>query len=382
MTEELKNKLDSFVKFIISKVDKKIDKNDLFEIQSNYNELIDFYSNFAIVQSEEFEKMLKDYDEYQEKISHYITQKEIDSDKIQSLMAEISINIGLKEKYIKLSEDYNILNQKYNKSITDNSEYEIKLKYNEKIIKDLQEEINKTKKENFEKFEKITILEEKIKINELKLNQLNENIGKYIRENDSLNRTNTELKNNYLEQQKEYQNKLVILERQIKHLSEANNNFVQENNEVQTQLKDFQLYTNMAKVHKTKLNPNDFLILETMSQRAEKAELEVQKLMSSIDELKNLNEELKDKMKSLEDYALLQIKHDREINTGIDAISDLKNRLFTDEERNEIDRLKSDPSELFKSLIKLKTENLELHNQLKDITIECNQQLREAKRKY
>ncbi len=117
-----------------------------------------------------------------------------------------------------------------------------------------------------------------------------------------------------------------------------------------------------------------------MSRRAECAELEVQKLLIYIEELKTLNEKLRNKIKPLEDYALLQIKHDREINTGIDAISDLKNRLFTDEERNEIDRLKSDPSELFKSLIKLKTENLELHNQLKDITIECNHQLREAKR--
>ena len=59
------------------------------------------------------------------------------------------------------------------------------------------------------------------------------------------------MKNNYLEQQMNYKNKLLVLERQIKHLSDANNNFVQENNEVQTQLKDFQLYTNMAKIHKS-----------------------------------------------------------------------------------------------------------------------------------
>ena len=172
-----------------------------------------------------------------------------------------------------------------------------------------------------------------------------------------------------------------MLERQIKHLTDANNNFVQENNEVQTQLKDFQMYTNMAKVNTKKLNKDDFSILETMSHRAECAELEVQKLLSYIDELKSLNEKLRKKIKPLEDSALLQIKHDHEINTGIDIIYDLKNKIFTDEEKNEIEKLKNEPNELLQSLIKLKTENLELHNQLKDITIECNKQLREAKRK-
>ena len=137
----------------------------------------------------------------------------------------------------------------------------------------------------------------------------------------------------------------------------------------------------MARISKDKLETKDFSILETMSRRAERAELEVQKLMTYIEELKALNEKLRNKVKPLEDYALLQIKHDHEINTGIDTIYDLKNKVLTDEERDEIDKLKNEPNELIQSLIKLKTENLELHNQLKDITIEANQQLREAKRK-
>ena len=167
-------------------------------------------------------------------------------------------------------------------------------------------------------------------------------------------------------------------------LNQANekiNKITIENNEVQTQLKDFQMYTNMAKVNTKKLNKEDFSILETMSHRAECAELEVQKLLNYIDELKALNEKLRNKIKPLEDYALLQIKHDHEINTGIDIIYDLKNKIFTDDEKNEIEKLKNEPNELLQSLIKLKTQNLELHNQLKDITIECNQQLRQAKRK-
>jgi len=377
MTEELKNKLDSFVKFIIGKIDKK----DLPDIQKNYDELIEFYQKFSILTDEDFEKMVKEFEESQEQIKTYEAQKEIDADKIKSMKAELANNMDLKEKHKKLNEEYNTLKQKYNVCYNENAENQIKLKNNEKLINDIQEEINNVKKQNFEKFEKITELENSLKLNEIKLNQANDTINKYTMENNNLIKTNTELKNKYLEQQKNYQNKLLILERQIKHLTDANNNLLLENNEVQIKLKDFQLYTSLAKIKKEDLNPDNFLILETMSRRAEDAELKVQKLVDTIEELKKLNEKLRNKIKPLEDYALLQIKHDKEINTGIDTISDLKNKIFTDEERSEIDKLKNEPSELFKTLIKLKTQNLELHNQLKDITIECNQQLRQAKRK-
>ena len=377
MSDELKNKLNSFVKFIIGKIDKK----DLADIQKNYDELIEYFEKFSILTNEDFESLMNDYDASQEENKAYKAQKEIDSDKIKSMMAELANNMELNERHKKLNEDYNKLNQKYNVCTNENAEYQMKLKNNEKLINALQNEITNVKKENFEKFEKINELEKDLKLNEIKLSQATEKINKFTIENNDLTKTNTELRNNYLDQQKNYQNKLLVLERQIKHLTDANNNFVQENNEVQTQLKDFQMYTNMAKVNTKKLNNEDFSILETMSHRAECAELEVQKLLNYIDELKALNEKLRNKIKPLEDYALLQIKHDHEINTGNDTIYDLKNKIFTDEEKNEIEKLKNEPNELLQSLIKLKTENLELHNQLKDITIECNQQLREAKKK-
>ena len=376
--EALKEQLDSFVKFIIEKVD----KNEYDDIQKRYNELIEFYDKFSIFSDKDFETYEKIMNEaFQQEIKRYKAQRLVDSDKIQSLKKELSNNLEINEKYIQLNEEYNKINEKFNVYKVENSEFQIKIKKYQKLINDLQTEMNKIKKENFEKYEKITELDKKNKMNEIKLNQANDKINKITIENNNLTKANTELKNNYLDQQKTYQGKILVLERQIKHLTDANNNFVQENNEVQTQLKDFQMYTNMAKVNTKKLNNEDFSILETMSRRAEYAELEVQKLLSYIDELKNLNEKLRNKIKPLEDYAILQIKHDQEINTGIDIIYDLKNKVFTDEERNEIEKLKNEPNELLQSLIKLKTENLELHNQLKDITIECNQQLREAKRK-
>ena len=87
-------------------------------------------------------------------------------------------------------------------------------------------------------------------------------------EKNELSNSNIELKKKNTEQQKSYEDKIKILEKQLKHLSDANNNFVQENNEVQTQLKDFQMYTNMAKVNTKKLNKEDFSILEIRTKRS------------------------------------------------------------------------------------------------------------------
>jgi chromosome segregation ATPase len=380
MSEELKSLLNSFVTYVIGKIDQK----DLSEIQKKYEELIDSFDKYSILTKEDFEdfeKIANENDSLKEEVNSYKSQKEINEDKIKSMMAELANNMELNEKYKKLNEDYNAIVQKYNVCYNENTGNQMKLKNNENLINDLQKEISNAKKENFEKFEKINELEKNYKLCEMKLNQANEKINKITIENNDLTKNNTELKNTYLDQQKNYQNKLLVLERQIQHLTDANNTFAEENNNVQTQLKEFQLWTNKIKVETPPIEEKDFSILEVMSQRAERAELEVQKLLTYIDELKALNEKLRNKIKPLEDYALLQIKHDHEINTGIDTIYDLKNKVLTDEERAEIDKLKNEPHELLQSLIKLKTENLELHNQLKDITIECNQQLREAKRK-
>jgi chromosome segregation ATPase len=386
MSVEFKNKLDAFVKNIIMKVGNK--EEDIPEIQKEYDDLIEFYQKLTILTNEEFSSLdsaMSNYDssinELQEKINIYKSQKDIDDDKIKSMMGSMAENIELKDSYKKINEEYNSFKQKYNFLYNENIGYQMKLKTNEKLINDLQEEIATLRKENFEKFEKIILLEKNFKLNEIKLSQSMEKITKYSIENNDLSKENIELRNNLLDQKKTYQSKLLILERQVKHLSEANTNFLQENNEVQTQLKDFQMYTNFAKANTVKLNKKDFSILETMSKRAETAELEVQKLASYVEDLKKMNEKLKHKIKPLEDYALLQIKHDHEINTGNDTIFDFGNKIFSDEEKKEINKLKNEPNELFQALIKLKTENLELHNQLKDITIECNQQLREAKLK-
>jgi len=386
MSDELKNRLDSFVKNIIIKFGNK--KEDIPEIQKEYDELIEFYEKFSILTHEEFnslDKAMNKYDssikDLQEQINILKIQKETNEDRIKVMSKDLEDHNELKEKFHKLTEEHNSIMHKYNCCQKDNIGFQMKIKINEKLIDELQNEINILKKENFEKFERIIYLEKNNKLNEMKLGETEEKLTKYTIENNDLAKLNIELRNNYLDQKKEYQSKLLVLERQVKHLSDANINFVQENNQVQTQLKDFQIYTNMAKVNKTKLNKEDFSILETMSIRAERAEAEVQKLKSYIKELKIVNEKLNKKIMPLENYVFLQMKHDHEINIDNDNLFNLQNKIFTDEEKMEINKLKNKPNELLQTLIKLKSENLELHNQIKDITIECNQQLREAKLK-
>ena len=386
MSDELKLKLDTFVKNIIIKLGNK--KEDIPEIQKEYDELIEFYEKFSILTNEEFislDKAMNKYDssikDLQEQINILKIQKLEGEDKIKSLMKDLEENKDIKQKYSNLNDECNSWKQKYNCCYKDNIGFQMKIKINEKLINDLQTEINNLKKENFEKFERIIFLEKNNKLNEIKLGETTEKLTKYTIENNDLAKLNVELRNNYLDQKKDYQNKLHVLERQVKHLSDANINFVQENNEVQNKLKDFQIYTNMAKVNKKKLNKEDFSILETMSKRAESAEAEVQKLKSMVNELISINEKLNKKINPLENYVFLQMKHDHEINVENDTLFNLQNKIFTEEELKEINKLKNHPNELMQTLIKLKTENLELHNQIKDITIECNQQLREAKLK-
>ena len=380
MEQELINRFDS----LFANISKRIEKKEVFpEIQQEYDELIEFIKNLAILKIDEFVKIEKAFNEKnqklekcEEQIKSFINQKKVDDTKIKSLQEKLSKNSNLEEQYKILNENYNLLKANIEPDNKEIVNYQLTIRNNEILINDLKKELNNAKKEISEKSEKISNYEKEMKDNE---NKLNEKINKILEEKKNLSNLNVELRNKNTDQQKSYESKIKILEKQLKHLSEANNNFVQENNEVQTQLKDFQMYTNMAKVNTKKLNKEDFSILEIMSKRAESAEMEVQKLLSYIDHLKAVNMEIRNKIKPLEDYALLQIKHDQEISIANETIYDIQNKIFTDEEKKEIFKLKNDSNELFQTLIKLKKENLELHKHIKDITIECNQQLREAR---
>ena len=379
----IKSRLDTFV----TKMTQKIEKKELIpEIQQDYDELLEYIDNFTILKNEEFEEIQNAMNKcelsikkYEDQIKSYATQKKNDDEKIIKLKDELNKVINLEEQYKTLNNDYTILKKNFDKENNENNNLKEKNKNNEKLISELQSEITKIKNENYEKTNKISQFEKEKKNYESKILSNTEQINQIISEKSDINKQCTDLRNELIKAKDNYEEKIKILEKQLKHLSEANNTFVQENNKVETQLKDFQILTNMAKVNTKKLKKEDFSILEIMSNRAENAEMEVQKLLKYVDQLKNLNNEIKNKIKPLEDYALLQIKHDHEINMGNVSIFDIQNKVFSEEERKEISKLKSEPNELIQTLIKIKTENLELHKHIKDITIECNQQLREAR---
>ena len=379
----IKSRLDTFV----TKMTQKIEKKELIpEIQQDYDELLEYIDNFTILKNEEFEEIQNAMNKcelsikkYEDQIKSYATQKKNDDEKIIKLKDELNKVINLEEQYKTLNNDYTILKKNFDKENNENNNLKEKNKNNEKLISELQSEITKIKNENYEKTNKISQFEKEKKNYESKILSNTEQINQIISEKSDINKQCTDLRNELIKAKDNYEEKIKILEKQLKHLSEANNTFVQENNKVETQLKDFQILTNMAKVNTKKLKKEDFSILEIMSNRAENAEMEVQKLLKYVDQLKNLNNEIKNKIKPLEDYALLQIKHDHEINMGNVSIFDIQNKVFSEEERKEISKLKSEPNELIQTLIKIKTENLELHKHIKDITVECNQQLREAR---
>ena len=383
MSEEIKSRLDTFV----SNMTKKIEKKELMpEIQQEYDELIEFLDKFSILKNEEFEALEQAMSKYdlsvkklEDQIKIHENQKKISEEKIKSLKDELNQTINLQEQYKTLNNDYTILKKNFEKELTEKNNLLQKNKINEKLISELQGEITKVKNDNYTKSNKILELEKDQKKLESKILSNTEQINQIISEKADISKQCNALNEQILQQKKGYEDKIKVLEKQLKHLSEANSTFVQENNKVESQLKDFQILTNMAKVNTKKLKKEDFSILEVMSNRAESAEMEVQKLLKYIEQLKNLNNEIRNKIKPLEDYALLQIKHDHEISMGNVSILDIQNKVFTEEERREIYKLKNEPNELIQTLIKIKTENLELHKHIKDITIECNQQLREAR---
>ena len=149
MSEDLRNKLDNFVKKIIIKIG---NKDDIPEIQKDYDDLIEFLERMTILTNEEFislDNAMSKYDsslkQLQEKISIYKSQKDIDDDKIQLMNKELTENFELKDKYMKLNEDYNSYKQKYHYLSNENTGFQMKLKTNEKLISDLQDEISNLK---------------------------------------------------------------------------------------------------------------------------------------------------------------------------------------------------------------------------------------------
>ena len=73
MSDELKNKLDIFVKNIIIRFGNK--KEDIPEIQKEYDELIEFYEKLTILTNEEFTSLDKAMNKYDAEYGIVVSNK-------------------------------------------------------------------------------------------------------------------------------------------------------------------------------------------------------------------------------------------------------------------------------------------------------------------
>ena len=386
MGEEFKNTFDSFIKDIIIKIQ---DKSILGEIQKKYDDLTEQYYKLTILTKEEFESIDNDITNYenllkekQQKIDdlnqEILTQKNGYENKINSLNEEIKKTEKSENETKEIVIKYNELDNKYRCCMNDNIELSVKIKDDEKKYNQLQNDYKKIKKENFEKFELINDLQRETKLKDKTIEELSQKITKFSISNRDLEKKNKELTIETTSKKIYYENQIATLKKQIEQLSSSNYTFAKENGEVQTQLKDFQIYTNMVRAKITRLDEKDFSILEIMSQRAEKAEIDNQHLQIENNELNNEIKKLKNKLEPLENITLMTLKN--EIGTS-ENFEKSKIENFSKEDIKEIEEIKNQPNKLLEMLIVIKNENLHLKSQIKDLSVECNQRLRDNSNK-
>jgi len=383
MGEEFKNTLDTFIKDIILKIP---DKSILGEMENKYNDLTEQYYKLTVLSKEEFESLDNDMTNYENLIkekdqniedlnNQLSTQKKEYEDKINLFLQDIKRNEQYGYENQQLKTKYTELENKYRACNNDNIQLSIQVKDDEMTITKLQNENKKIKKENFEKFENLNELQRDSKLKERTIEDLNQKLTKISSSTSELEKKNKELTTELTSKKIYYENQIITLKKQIDQLSNSNYTLTKENNEIQNQLKDFQIYTSMVKVKKTKIDEKDFSIIEIMSQRAEKAEYDNLLLKNINDELKNQILELKKKIEPMESITLLNVKNDIKDN------GESNNNYFSQDDINEIEKIKNEPKELLDMIFKLKNENIYLHNELKNITVECNQRLRNKSKK-
>ena len=383
MGEEFKNTLDSFIKDIILKIP---DKSILREMENKYNDLTEQYYKLTVLSKEEFESLDNDMTNYENLIkekdqniedlnNQLSTQKKEYEDKINLFLQDIKRNEQYGYENQQLKTKYTELENKYRACNNDNIQLSIQVKDDEMKITKLQNENKKIKKENFEKFENLNELQRDSKLKDRTIEELTQKLTKISSSTSELEKKNKELTTELTSKKIYYENQIITLKKQIDQLSNSNYTLTKENNEIQNQLKDFQIYTSMVKVKKTKIEEKDFSIIEIMSQRAEKAEYDNLLLKNINDELKNEIAELKKKIEPMENITLLHVKNDISDN------GESNKNEFSQDDIYEIEKIKNEPKELLDMIFKLKNENIYLHNELKNITVECNQRLRNKSKK-
>ena len=349
-----------------SVLEKSLNKstNDLKNIKVLEQKLSESQSDFELLKSK--------YDAKEDEISmykknlkkYYSMEKEIkqltaENEKLSIKLRELSTagNYKLKfEEISQINEKMKVENVNINKQ-NNKSKQEIEF---------LKTELDQTK-ERLDKIEnekklKNYQLEEKIKEN-IKIINEKEDIMARVKEAEYNLKTNKIMIEN---QNKEFK-------KEIDKLRQENNILKKEKEFLSKELQKFKTYTNMAKVSRETLSKKDFSLLETMSRRVEESESLTGNLKQMIQRLDNINTSLKDRNEKLENIILFYMKERGEFKD----IDEIDENLRSEKGFQEISEMKYDREVLLNMVFKLKQEIIKINQNLQQITVEANTRIRD-----
>ena len=326
----------------------------LNELQADYDLL---KSQFAAKQDEisMYKKNLKKYYSMEKEIKQLTSENE----KLSIKMRELSSADNYKLKFEEVSQ----LNEKMKIENTNINKQNYKYKQEiELLTNELEQTKEKLDKVENEKKLKNYQLEEKIKEN-IKIINEKEDIMARIKEAEYNLKTNKIMIEN---QNKEFK-------KEIDKLRQENNILKKEKEFLNKELQKFKTYTNMAKVSRETLSKKDFSLLETMSRRVEESESLTGNLKQMIQRLDNINSSLKDRNEKLENIILFYMKERGEFKD----IDEIDENLRGEKGFQEISEMKYDREVLLNMVFKLKQEIIKVNQNLQQITVEANTRIRD-----
>ena len=326
----------------------------LNELQADYDLL---KSQFAAKQDEisMYKKNLKKYYSMEKEIKQLTSENE----KLSIKMRELSSADNYKLKFEEVSQ----LNEKMKIENTNLNKQNYKYKQEiELLTNELGQTKEKLDKVENEKKLKNYQLEEKIKEN-IKIINEKEDIMARIKEAEYNLKTNKIMIEN---QNKEFK-------KEIDKLRQENNILKKEKEFLNKELQKFKTYTNMAKVSRETLSKKDFSLLETMSRRVEESESLTGNLKQMIQRLDNINSSLKDRNEKLENIILFYMKERGEFKD----IDEIDENLRGEKGFQEISEMKYDREVLLNMVFKLKQEIIKVNQNLQQITVEANTRIRD-----
>ena len=450
MAEEFKSHLENYLLDILGNIK---EENLIEKFQDEYNKLIDEFIKYNFVPREqidsivdsslsESEKQIKELKEEKSSLSKQNSELGEKNKLLNIKNEEIAQKFSVLEKSLNKTtndlKNIKILEQKLNESQSDlellKSKYSAKddeismYKKNLKKYYSMEKEIKQLTAENEKlsiklrelstagnyklKFEEISQINEKMKVENVNINKQNNKSKQEIeflkteldQTKERLDKIENEkkLKNYQLEEkikenikiinekedimarvkEAEYNlktNKIMIenqnkeFKKEIDKLRQENNILKKEKEFLSKELQKFKTYTNMAKVSRETLSKKDFSLLETMSRRVEESESLTGNLKQMIQRLDNINTSLKDRNEKLENIILFYMKERGEFKD----IDEIDENLRSEKGFQEISEMKYDREVLLNMVFKLKQEIIKINQNLQQITVEANTRIRD-----